>query len=135
MADLSPSFFFWMIVTCINDYRRVLGWKIGFIDTLYIELGTTGNYSLTADLHTLQFSVTHALGFSVFNIRILVTDLWQFHCHFISHMKSSLQSIICFLPLFCNCQFRRLDSIQFLCSPSRLTSRDSTNSSQLNFSL
>jgi hypothetical protein len=31
-------------------------------------------------------------------------------------MKSSFYSLIPFLPLFCNCQFRRLDSIQFLCS-------------------
>jgi hypothetical protein len=28
-------------------------------------------------------------------------------------MKSSFHSLIPFLPLFCNCQFRRLDSIQF----------------------
>jgi hypothetical protein len=31
-------------------------------------------------------------------------------------MKSSFHNLIPFLPLFCNCQFRRLDSIQFLCS-------------------
>jgi hypothetical protein len=31
-------------------------------------------------------------------------------------MKSSLYSLIPFLPLFCNCQFRRIDSIQFICS-------------------
>jgi hypothetical protein len=31
-------------------------------------------------------------------------------------MKSSLHRLIHFFPLFCNCQFRRLDSIQFLCS-------------------
>jgi hypothetical protein len=30
-------------------------------------------------------------------------------------MKSSLNNLIPFLPLFCNCQIRRLDSIQFLC--------------------
>jgi hypothetical protein len=39
---------------------------IGFIDTLYTPLGTTGNYSSIADLHTLQFTVTHTLGFSVY---------------------------------------------------------------------
>jgi hypothetical protein len=42
-----------------RDIKRVLGWVIGFIDTLYTPLGTTGNYSAIADLHTLQFTVTH----------------------------------------------------------------------------
>jgi hypothetical protein len=31
-------------------------------------------------------------------------------------MKSSFHSLIHFLPLFCSCHFRRLDSIQFLIS-------------------
>jgi hypothetical protein len=31
-------------------------------------------YSAIADLHTLQFTVTHAIGFSVFTSRILATD-------------------------------------------------------------
>jgi hypothetical protein len=35
-------------------------------------------------------------------------------------MKSSFHSRIPFLPLFCNCQFRRLDSIQFLCSQAHI---------------
>jgi hypothetical protein len=35
-------------------------------------------------------------------------------------MKSSCHSLIPFLPLFCNCQFRRLDSIQFLCSQAHI---------------
>jgi hypothetical protein len=54
--------------------RRVFEWMIGFIDTLFTQLGTTGNYSAIADPHTLHFTVTHALGFSVFTSRILVTD-------------------------------------------------------------
>jgi hypothetical protein len=54
--------------------RRDLEWMIGFIDTLYTPLGTTGNYSAIADLNTLQFTVTHALGFSIFTNRILATD-------------------------------------------------------------
>jgi hypothetical protein len=47
---------------------------IEFIDTLYTPFGTTGNYSAIADLHTLQFTVTHTLRFSVFTSHILVTN-------------------------------------------------------------
>jgi hypothetical protein len=56
-------------------YRRILDWMIGIIDTLYTSLGTAGNYIAIADLHTLQFTVTHTLGFSVFTSLILATDL------------------------------------------------------------
>jgi hypothetical protein len=55
--------------------RRTLVWMIGFIDTLYIKLWTTGNYSAIADIHPIQFTVAHALWFSVFTSRILATDL------------------------------------------------------------
>jgi hypothetical protein len=48
----------------------------------------------------------------VFTSRILATG--QSQCNFKSHMKSSCHSLIPFLPLFCSCQFRRLDSIQYL---------------------
>jgi hypothetical protein len=50
------------IVTCRGlrvTYKRVLHWMTAFIDTLYTPLGTTGNYTAIADLHTLQFTVTH----------------------------------------------------------------------------
>jgi hypothetical protein len=47
---------------------------IGFIGTLYTVLTATDNYSANADLHILEFTVTHALGFSVFTSRILATD-------------------------------------------------------------
>jgi hypothetical protein len=46
---------------------------VAFIDTLFTQLGITRNYSVVADLHTLQFAVTHALGFSVFTSRIPAT--------------------------------------------------------------
>jgi hypothetical protein len=72
------------------------------------------------------FVVTCALGFSVFTSRILATES---HCNFKPHMKpSSFHSPISFLPLFCNCQSWRLDSIPLLPSsyPGRLASPNST---------
>jgi hypothetical protein len=51
---------------------------IGFISTLVtISLNHTyyRQYSAIDDLHTLQFTVAHALGFSVSTSRLLATDL------------------------------------------------------------
>jgi hypothetical protein len=71
---------------------------IGFIAPYtFAQFGTTGHYSAIAFLHTLQFTVAHALGFSAFTSRILATDLSQSHCHFNSHMTFSLYSLIRFL--------------------------------------
>jgi hypothetical protein len=53
----------------------VLDWMVGFIVTLYTPFITTINYSASADLHTLQFTVTHTLLFSAFTSQILATDL------------------------------------------------------------
>jgi hypothetical protein len=66
---------------CSRLTRRVLNWMVGFIDTLFTQLGTTGNYRAIAILHALQFTVTHTLGFSVFTSRILTTDLQQYDCN------------------------------------------------------
>jgi hypothetical protein len=98
---------------------------IGFIDTLYTSLGTTGNYSAIADLHTSQFTITYSLGFSVFASRILETDLQQSHCHFKSYINISFHKLFLFLPLFCNC---RLNSIPLFPNSylGRLASRNST---------
>jgi hypothetical protein len=49
-----------------------------------------------------QFTVTYALGFSVFTSRILATDLSQPHCNFKSHVKSSFHHLIPFLPFLLN---------------------------------
>jgi hypothetical protein len=71
----------------------------GFIDTYtFTQFGTTGNYSAIAILHTLEFTVAHALGFSVFTSRILATDLSQSHYHFNSHMTTPRRSVIRVLP-------------------------------------
>jgi hypothetical protein len=59
----------------MSDFRRGLNWTIGFIDTLYTQLGTAGNYGAVAILHTSQFTVTHVLGVAVLVSRILATDL------------------------------------------------------------
>jgi hypothetical protein len=64
--------------------------------------------------YTLYNSPLHTrTGFSVFTSRIPATDLQQSHCHLKWHMKFSYHSLIPFLPLFCNSQLRRLDSVQF----------------------
>jgi hypothetical protein len=90
------------IFTCRG--RLFVTYKTGFglYDWIYWHLSHTTwdyrQYSAISDLRTLQFTVTHALGFSAFTSRILATDLQQSHRHFKSHMKSSLHRIIPFLP-------------------------------------
>jgi hypothetical protein len=67
--------------------------------TLYVHtVRDYRHYSAIAVLHTLQFTVRHALGFSFLTSHILATDLSQSHCNFKSHMKSSCHSLIPFLP-------------------------------------
>jgi hypothetical protein len=59
-------------------------------------------HSAIAILHTSQFTVAHALGFSVFTSRIPATDLSQPHCNFKSHMKYSWYGLIPFLSFLLN---------------------------------
>jgi hypothetical protein len=48
---------------------------IGFIAPYtFTQFGTADNYSTIAILHTFQFTVSYALGFSVFTSRIQTTD-------------------------------------------------------------
>jgi hypothetical protein len=76
-----------------------LDWIIEFIAPYtFTQFGFTGNYSAVAILHTLQFTVAHALRFSVSTSRLLATDLSQCRCNFKSHMKSAWQRLIPFLP-------------------------------------
>jgi hypothetical protein len=91
-------------------YRRVLECMIGFIDT---QLVITGNYSAIANLRTLEFTVTHALEFSAFTSRILVTNLNKIDIP-VSQIKSSLHSQTHFFAFLFNCL--------------RLSSSDSLNS-------
>jgi hypothetical protein len=59
-------------VMCRRDYYTEFwfAWS-----DLLTQLGTISNYSAIADLHTFQFTVTHALEFLVLTSRILATDL------------------------------------------------------------
>jgi hypothetical protein len=66
---------------------------IGFIDTLYIPLVTASNYSAIADLHTLQFTVTHALG-SQSSLVVSWQRIYNSLTATAAHMKSSLHSLI-----------------------------------------
>jgi hypothetical protein len=59
---------------CVT-YKRGLGRMSGFNNNVYTRLETTGNYSATAVLDTLQLTVTHEAEFSVFTNHILATDL------------------------------------------------------------
>jgi hypothetical protein len=57
----------------VCDYRRGMDWILN----LLTPLGTTSNYSATADLHTLQFNTAPAKPFPVccvLNRRFLATD-------------------------------------------------------------
>jgi hypothetical protein len=107
----------------------VLDWMIGFIAPYTFTTRDYGQYSAISNLHTLQSTVTHAVGFAVFISRILATDLLHFLCNFRSHMKSSAQSTS-FLAVILQLQIpkTRLNSIPLLQSsyPGRLASRNST---------
>jgi hypothetical protein len=80
--------------TCISDYRREFGFDDWICCVLYIH--TTRNYrqySAVAIVHSLQFTVTHALGFSVFTSRILATVSSQSHCEVLLSRPNSFLDI------------------------------------------
>jgi hypothetical protein len=60
----------------MSDYRRSFGFENGFIDHLHIRLGTTSNYTATANLHNSQITTGPAKLFPaccVFTSRSLTT--------------------------------------------------------------
>jgi hypothetical protein len=100
-CNVQSDHFWHQIVTC-----KGFAWLMssGLDDWIYWHpIHTTREYrqySTIADLQTLQFTVTHALGFSESTSRMLETDLQQSPCQFKSHMKSSLHRLIPFLHFF-----------------------------------
>jgi hypothetical protein len=85
---------------------------IVFIDTLFTPLGATDHTALSL-IYTLYSSplYTHwsypGNGFIIVSLSLQIT-------HEVFH------GLIPLLPLFCSCQFRRLDSIQFLFSQTHI---------------
>jgi hypothetical protein len=64
------------VVTWFSDYRRGLDWMIGLTDSFFVQsLLIASHTPAIADLHTFQFTVTHAPEFSFFSSRVLVTEL------------------------------------------------------------
>jgi hypothetical protein len=76
-------------------YRRFLDWMIGFIDTFYTPLGTTGKCSTIAISTLLEFNFTPT---NVLSLHWLYPGN-GFKTVSLSLMKSYFHSLITFLPL------------------------------------
>jgi hypothetical protein len=105
--------------------------------TLYIHaVQAYTQHSTITILHTIQFTVTHAPGFSVFASCILAVGLSQSHCNFSSHMKSSWHCLIPFLPFLISHLWLpspELDPILDYCSILRCTQNRRYNNTGLLF--
>jgi hypothetical protein len=107
-------------ITCMRDLQD--GFWIGRWDLLHLihsyssELQATQCYRYSTNF---QFTVTHALGFSVFICRFLAMDLSQSHCNLRSQVKS-------FTVYFLSCNYSAIansdDSTQFHCSAPQFVS-------------
>jgi hypothetical protein len=109
------------IVTCRGDYGRGFGLDDWIYSHFIHRTRHYRQYSAIADLHTLRFTVTHALGFSVFTGRILATDFIRvslsFHItHEVFFAQPSFLAIILQMPV----QKTRINSIS---SAPKLISR------------
>jgi hypothetical protein len=100
---------------------------IGFIDTLFTQLGTTGNYSAVAVLHTSRYTVAHTHTHSH-------TKILRFHKSYpgngfisLTVTSNNTQSVL-FTAQFLSCHYSATDnSIPQIPSsyPGRLASRNS----------
>jgi hypothetical protein len=89
----------------------------GLDDWIYWHLiHTTRNYrqlqssrwSTNVRVYRYTLSLSLSLGFSAFTSRNQAGDLYQSHCNFKTHVKSSCHRLIPFLPLSCTFKLRRL---------------------------
>jgi hypothetical protein len=96
----------------VTNASKNVFWIGDLLTLIHSQVGTTENYGAIAILHTFQFNVTHALGFSVFTNRILATDLSVSLSLQLTHIVILAQSNS-FLAISCSYQFRRLNPIVF----------------------
>jgi hypothetical protein len=114
------------VVYILSCVRVTCKTGFGLDDWIYCTLYTHTvrdyrQYSAIAILHTLQFTVAHALGFSVFTSRILATDFSQTNCNFRSQMKSffTVKFLSCHYSATANSE----DSTQFKSSARKFIYR------------
>jgi hypothetical protein len=101
-------------------YKTVLEWMIDLMHLIHSHnSGLQAILPYRFSTH-FQFTVAHALGFSVFNSRILVTGFITVSLSLKITHEVFFHTLMPFLPLFCNCQFRRLHSIKFFCSQAHI---------------
>jgi hypothetical protein len=101
----------------VRDYQTGCGLVIGFIALIH-STRNYKSYSAIAVLHTLQFTVTHALLFSVFTSRNLATDFNTVIipvCHCSTHKVFFAQpnSFLAISSQSFNCHLNRLSQFLF----------------------